>query len=95
VRGDFKLIINQVKAMYQTKYPRLRAYKNLSLDLLEGFSKYDLAAIPREKNQITDALATLASIFKILIFLGKRYEIEVKHRLAVPENIKHWQVFDN
>jgi hypothetical protein len=57
------------------------------LDLLEEFSKYDLSAISREKNQITDALATSASIFKIPIFPNKRYEIEVKHRLAVPNNI--------
>jgi hypothetical protein len=50
------------------------------LDLLEGFSEYDLSAIPREKNQIADALATSASVFKIPIFPRKRYEIEVKHR---------------
>jgi ribonuclease HI len=95
VHRDSELIINQVKGVYQTKHPRLRAYKNLALDLLEGFSEYDLAAIPREQNQIADALATSASVFKIPILPNKRYEIEVKHRPTVPDNIKHWQVFDD
>jgi hypothetical protein len=69
-------------------------YKNLASDLLEGFSEYDLSVVPREKNQIIDVLATSASDFKISIFPKKRYEIEVKHRPTVPDNVKHWQVFD-
>jgi ribonuclease HI len=95
VHGDSKLIINQVKGIYQSKHPRLRAYKNLVLDLLEEFSEYNLSAIPRGQNQIADALATSASVFKIPIFPNKKYEIEVKHRPAVPDNIKYWQVFED
>ena len=38
VCGDSKLIINQVKGIYQSKHPILRAYINLVLDLLEEFS---------------------------------------------------------
>jgi hypothetical protein len=95
VREYSELIVNQVKGVYQTKHPRLRAYINLDLDLLEGFSEYELAAIPREQNHITDALATSASVFKIPILPNKRYEIEVKHKLTVSDNIKHWQVFDD
>jgi hypothetical protein len=40
-------------------------------------------------------LATSASAFKIPIFPNEKYEIEVKHRLAVPDNIKYWQVFED
>jgi len=47
VHGDSELIINQVKGIYQAKHPRLRAYKNTVLDLLEEFSKYSLSTIPR------------------------------------------------
>ena len=75
--------------MYHTKHPRMRSYKNLALDLLEEFSEYDISAIPREKNQIVDALATSNSIFKIPIFPNKKYEIQVKHRPIVPDNIKY------
>jgi ribonuclease HI len=35
VHGDFELIINQVKGIYQAKHPILRAYMNTILDLLE------------------------------------------------------------
>jgi ribonuclease HI len=95
VHGDSELVINQVKGIYQPKHPKLRAYKKLALDLLKEFSEYDLSAIPREKNQITDALATSASVYKIPIFPNKKYEIEVKHRPTVPDNIKYWQVFED
>jgi ribonuclease HI len=47
VHGDSDLIINQVKGIYQAKHPRLRAYRNIVLDLLEEFSEYSLSSIPR------------------------------------------------
>jgi ribonuclease HI len=95
VCDDSELIINQVKGVYQTRHPRLRAYKNMALDLLEGFSKYDMTVVPREQNHITDTLVASASVFKIPTLPDKIYEIEVKHRPAMPDNIKHWQVFDD
>ena len=63
VHGYSKLIINQVKGIYQAKHPRLRAYRNTMLDLLEEFSKYSLSTIPRGQNHIVDALATSDSVF--------------------------------
>jgi hypothetical protein len=39
-------------------------------------------------------LATSASVFKITISPNKRYEIEVKHRPTVPDNIKYWKIFE-
>jgi len=38
LHGDSKLIIDHVKGIYQYKHPRLRAYINLVLYLLEEFS---------------------------------------------------------
>jgi len=51
--------------------------------------------IPRGKNPIVDALSTSAFVFKIPIFPNKKYEIEVKHRLPVPNNIKYRQLFED
>jgi len=34
-------------------------------------------------------------VFKIPIFPKNKYEIEVKHRPEVPDNIKYWQVFED
>jgi hypothetical protein len=44
--------------------------------------------IPRGENQIVDALATSASVFKILVFPNKGYEIEVNQKPPIPDNIK-------
>jgi ribonuclease HI len=46
VHGDSELVINQVKGIYQSKHPRLRAYRNLVLDLLEEFLEYNLSDYP-------------------------------------------------
>jgi len=89
VHGDYELIINQIKGIYQANHSRLRAYRNIVLGLLEEFPKYNLLVIPRGKNQIAHALATSALVFKIPIFPKRRYEIEVKHRRTVPDNIKY------
>jgi ribonuclease HI len=95
VHGDSELVINQVKGIYQSKHPRLRAYRNIVLDLLENFTEYNLSVIPRGQNLIVDALATSASVFKIPIFPNRKYEIEVKHRPTVPDNIKYWHIFED
>jgi hypothetical protein len=95
VHGDSELLINQVKGTYQTKHPRMRAFRNLVLDLPEFFSKYNISLVPREQNPITDSLATSTSIFKIPIYPNKKYEIEVKHRQTIPDNVKYWQVFED
>ena len=88
VHGDSELIINQIKGIYQEKHPRLRAYRNLMLDLLEKFPECNLLAIPREQNQVADALATSAAVFRVPIFPEKRYKVEVKYMPAVPYNMK-------
>ena len=95
IYGDSELIINQVKGIYQAKNPRLKSYKNLALELLESFKEYHFLVIPRKWNVIADALAIFASVFKIHVYPNQKYEVEVKHRPTIPDNINYWQVFDN
>ena len=73
----------------------MRDYRNLALDLLEGFKEYQIFVIPRHQNTIVDALAVAANTFKIPIHPNKKYEIEVKHRPAILDNVKYWQVFED
>jgi ribonuclease HI len=89
VHGDSKLIINKIKGIYQEKQPRLRAYRNLLLELLEKFEECNLSAIPREQNHIANALATFAAVFRVPIFPEKSYKVEVKYRPTIPDNMKH------
>jgi ribonuclease HI len=95
IYGDLKLVINQVKGVYQAKHPRMRAYRNVVLDLLQDILEYQFVVVPREQNAIADALAVSTSLLKFPIYPNKKYEIEVKHRPAVPDNSKYWQVFEH
>lgn len=73
----------------------MRSYRNLVLDLLKIFEGYQLTAIPRGQSVIANDLEIAASLFKIPIHPNRKYEIEVKHRPIVSDNIKYWQVFDD
>lgn len=88
-------MINQVRGVYQAKHPRMRAYRNTVLDLLQDIREYQFVVIQREQNVIANALAVSASVFKIPIHPNKKYEIQMKHRPTVPDNLKYWQVFED
>jgi len=89
VHGDSELVINQVNGMYQTKNQRMRAYINGVLEVLENFVEHIIVVIPRNQNNIVDSLATAASNFKIPLEPGRKYEVEVRHRPSVPNNIEN------
>ena len=73
----------------------MRDYRNLALDILECFDEYQIFIIPRSQNVIVDTFAVAASTFKIPIYPNTKYTIEVKHRPAIPDNFKYWQVFED
>ena len=63
VQGDSKLVIKKVQGIYRAKLPRLRSYRNLVLDLIEGFKECQYTVIPMSVNFVADALAVSASMF--------------------------------
>ena len=63
IYGDSELVVKQVHESYQAKRLRLRSYRNLVLDLLEGFKEHQITVIPRKENIAVDALAVSSSIF--------------------------------
>ena len=95
IYGDSKLVINQVKGIYHAKHPRMRAYRNVVLYLLQDILKYQFVIVPREQNVIADAVAVSASFFKIPIYPNKKHEIQVKHRPPGPDNLKYWKFFED
>ena len=96
VLGDSELVVRHVRNLCQTKHPRLRAYRNEVWDMVENFFlAFNIQFMPREQNRMVDSLAVAASTFRppqnpLLI-----YEIEVRYRPSIPDNIKHWQVFED
>jgi hypothetical protein len=93
---DAVLIIQQVKNAYQTKHPRLRTYKEEVWDLIDNFFlAFNISFIPREQNALADSLAVSASRFKISLLSMVKYNVEIKYRPSVPDNVKNWKVFED
>nr|XP_027189418.1 uncharacterized protein LOC113786262 [Cicer arietinum] len=65
VYGDSLLVIHQTKGDWETRDSKLIPYHTHIKELTEQFEKITFHHIPREENQLADALATLSSMFKI------------------------------
>jgi ribonuclease HI len=65
IYGDSALVINQIKGDWETRHPGLIPYKDYARRLLTFFNKVELHHIPRDENQMADALATLSSMFEV------------------------------
>ncbi|KAG8493371.1 hypothetical protein CXB51_010931 [Gossypium anomalum] len=65
VYGDSALVIYQLKGEWETRDLKLINYRNLVLELIKEFDDIMFYYLPREENQMADALATLASMIKV------------------------------
>jgi ribonuclease HI len=96
VFGDAELVVQQIKNAYQAKHPQLRNYRNEVWDLIDNFfSAFNISFIPREDNDVADSLAVSASQFKVPQLPMAKYDVEIKYRPSVPDNVKHWKVFED
>jgi ribonuclease HI len=96
VFGDAQLIVHQVKNLYQDKYPKLRTYRNEVYDMIDSFFlDFNNSFVPREENSVEDSLAVSTSNFKVPLPPKLKYEVEIKYRPSIPDNVKHWKVFED
>ncbi|KAK5824177.1 hypothetical protein PVK06_018941 [Gossypium arboreum] len=65
VYGDSALVIYQLRGEWETRDPKLINYRKVVLGLLEEFDDITFNYIPRDENQMADALATLSSMIKV------------------------------
>ncbi|XP_050919335.1 uncharacterized protein LOC127136864 [Lathyrus oleraceus] len=65
VFSDSALVISQVKGDWETRDSKLIPYKEHIRKLMPYFDEISFHHIFREENQLADALATLASMFKV------------------------------
>ncbi|KAA3455454.1 gag/pol polyprotein [Gossypium australe] len=65
VYGDSALVIYQLKGEWETRDPKLVDYKRLVQGLIKEFNDITFSYLPRDENQMADALATLASIVRV------------------------------
>jgi ribonuclease HI len=92
---DADLIIQQVNNTFQAKHVRLKAYRDEVWKVRESFSIFEISCIPRDINQLADSLAISASMFIPPMSPRLSYEIQVKYRPSLPDNIKYWKVFED
>jgi ribonuclease HI len=96
VFGDVELIIQQVKNIYWDKHPQIRSYRNEVWDLIDNFfSAFNITFIPREENTSAESLAVSASLFRIPLPPKIHGEVEIRYRPSIPDNVKHWEVFED
>ena len=94
--GDLDLIIHQVINLYQTRQSRLKQYLNDIWDLMDNsFLAFNITFIPRNENLQADSLSLAANNFKSHLHPKIRYEVELRHRPSILDNIKYWRVFDD
>ncbi|XP_050878342.1 uncharacterized protein LOC127082160 [Lathyrus oleraceus] len=66
VFGDSALVIHQIRGDWEIRHANLIPYQDFVLKLLPKFDKITFFHIPREENHMADALATLASMYKLI-----------------------------
>ena len=63
--GDSALVICQLNGEWETRDSKLVPYQEFIKRLIEQFEEITFKHLPREKNYLADALATLATMFKV------------------------------
>ncbi|KAL5566386.1 hypothetical protein UlMin_029550 [Ulmus minor] len=61
IRGDSRLVIQQLKGEFAVKEPALTKYRAKAQQILHNFQAFHFEHVPRSQNRYADALATLAS----------------------------------
>jgi ribonuclease HI len=94
VFGDANLIIQQVNKSFQAKHVRLKAYRDEVLTTIHTFTDFKISYIPRAMNELVDSLVVSAYTFIPPLLPKLNYEIQVKYRPSLPDNVKFWKVFE-
>jgi ribonuclease HI len=96
VFGDVDLIVHHIRNIYQATHPRIRSYINEVWELVDSFFiAFNISFVPREENAMVDSLVVSASNFRFPQPPKLRYVVEVKYRPSIPNNVKHWKVFED
>lgn len=74
----------------------MKSYRNYAWDIVDNFfDAFNVTSIPREGNSEAYALETSGSTFKPPPVLKIKHEVKMRHRPLIPDNVKHWQVFED
>ncbi|XP_057965461.1 uncharacterized protein LOC131156025 [Malania oleifera] len=90
VRGDSALVIHQLTREWETRNSKLVPYREYIQKMIEGFDSISFSHMPRENNVMSDALATLAALFKVeegvkIETIKIRVQLEPTHCTVIEE----------
>lgn len=74
---------------------RLQAYRDEVLTVIKSFVKFKLNHVPRTRNDLVDSLVVSACAFIPPFPPQLTYEIKMKYRPSLPDNVKFWKVFED
>ena len=97
VCGDSALVIYQLRGDWLTRDSRMILYHKLAMKMVDKFEVINFENLPREENQMADALATLSAMFQInsndeVQLIRMSIKEEPTHCLHIEEEIvgKPW-----
>jgi hypothetical protein len=95
LQGDPDLVILQVKNQFACKNDKLKKHSNIVWDTMEWFESLSLKEELRMFNEKADALVLATSTLQPCRDLLEGGKLEIIFRPSIPNNVKHWQVFDD
>jgi hypothetical protein len=95
VFGDADLIIQQVNKSFQAKHVRLKSYRDEVLAVIHAFTDFKITHVPRAMNELGDSLFVSAYSFIPPLPPKLNYEVQVKYRPSLSDNVKFWKVFED
>jgi len=84
-----------VNKSFQAKHVRLKAHRDEVLKAIHDFADFKIPYVPRAMNELADSLAVSACAFIPPLPHKLTYEIQVKYRPSLPDNVKFWKVFED
>ncbi|XP_038998720.1 uncharacterized protein LOC120124020 [Hibiscus syriacus] len=83
VFGDSSLVIYELRGQWMTQDSKLIEYKDLVMNLIKEFEEISFTYLPREENQMADALATLYVKYRAYPAEATKIEKQTLRRLAL------------
>ena len=78
-------MVKQISKEWEVKEDKLKLYVNYLATVTVSFNQCKFIHLPREDNQVADALATLASIWKSTTETSVKLLVLVKSRISCYE----------
>ena len=92
VYGDSALVIYQLRGDWLTRDSKMVLYHKLAMEMVDHFEMISFEYLPRDENQMADALAILAAMFQVnskdeVQLIRMRIKEEPTHCLHIEEEV--------